>query len=67
MIAPSVSARRRASSGSGSVPGRTVSTSVCRTRGVAAVAVAAAKAGTPGTISVSKWGESRSCMYMKEP
>ena len=27
----------------------------------------AAKAGTPGTISVSKRGESRSCMYMKEP
>jgi hypothetical protein len=51
-IAASVSASRRASSGSGSVPGSTVSTSVCRTNGLAAAAVAAAKAGTPGTISV---------------
>ena len=67
MIAPSVSASRRASSGSGRVPGSTVSTSVCLTSGVADVAVAAAKAGTPGTISVRNFSESRSCIYMNEP
>ena len=67
MIAPSVSASRRASSGSGSVPGSTVSTSVCRTSGDATAAVAAAKAGTPGTTSVGKRGASRSCMYMNDP
>ena len=64
MMAPSVSARRRASSASGSVPGRIVSTSVCRTSGAATEAVAAANAGTPGTTSVSKRPASRSCMYM---
>jgi hypothetical protein len=67
MIAPSVSARRRASSGSGRVPGRMVSTSVWRTSGSATAAVAAAKEGTPGTTSVSKRSDSRSCMYMYEP
>ena len=41
MMAPSVSASRRASSGSGKVPGNTVSTSVWRTNGWATIAVAA--------------------------
>ena len=67
MIAPSVSASRRASSGSGRVPGSTVSTSAWRTSGVAVSADAAAKPGTPGTISVLKRAESRSCMYIAEP
>lgn len=64
MMAPSVSASLRASSASGSVPGRIVRTSVCRTSGKATAAVAAAKDVTPGTTSVQKRSESRSCMYM---
>ncbi len=53
IAAPSVSARRRASSGSGSVPGSTVSTSVRRTSGSAAAAAAADTDVTPGTTSVA--------------
>ena len=67
MIAPSVSASRRASSASGSVPGSTVNTSVWRTSGEATAAVAAVNAGMPGITSVAKRVLSRSCMYMKEP
>jgi hypothetical protein len=64
ITAPWVSASRRASSGSGIVPGRTVSTSVWRTRGLATAAEAAATEVTPGTTSVWNRPESRSCMYM---
>ena len=67
ITAPSVSASRRASSGSGRVPGSTVSTSVWRTSGQATDAVAAAKAGTPGTTTVSNRSASASCMYMNDP
>ncbi len=67
MIAPSVSARRRASSGSGRVPASTVSTSVCLTNGWARPAVAAVKAGTPGTTSVANRSLSRSTRYIEEP
>ena len=44
-----------------------MSTSVWRTRGQATEAVAAAKAGTPGTTTVSKRAANASCMYMNDP
>ena len=46
------------------VPGSTVSTSVCRTSGLATAADAAATDVTPGTTSVWNRSASRSCMYM---
>ncbi len=64
IAAPCVSASRRASSGVGSVPGSTVSTSSCRTSGVPAAAAAADTEVTPGTTSVGNRPLSRSCRYM---
>ena len=64
IAAPWVSASRRASSGVGSVPGSTVSTSSCRTSGVPAAAAAADTEVTPGTTSVGNRPLSRSCRYM---
>ena len=61
---PWLSASRRVSSATGSVPGSTVSTSSCRTSGVAAAADAALTDVTPGTISQRNRSASRSCRYM---
>ena len=67
IAAPWVSASRRASSAVGSVPGRMVSTSSCRTSGVPVAAAAADTDVTPGTTSAGNRGLSRSCRYMYDP
>ena len=51
-MAASVPASRWASSGTGRVPGSTVSTSSCRVTALEAAAVVALSEVTPGTISV---------------
>ena len=67
MTAASVSARRRAISVTGRVPGSTVSTSSCRHNPVDRPADAAETDVTPGTTWASKRSASRSWTYIDEP